>query len=56
MRPPYGDIDDRVRAVCMAMGITPIIWYVVRSVTRRKALIRRTLGRTTETPSSTLMV
>ena len=26
MRPPYGDIDDRVRAVCKAMGLTPIIW------------------------------
>lgn len=26
MRPPYGDIDDRVRAICQAMGMTPIIW------------------------------
>jgi peptidoglycan/xylan/chitin deacetylase (PgdA/CDA1 family) len=26
MRPPYGDIDDRVRAIAMAMGMTPIIW------------------------------
>jgi len=26
MRPPYGDIDDRVRAISMAMGFTPIIW------------------------------
>ncbi|KAG9042850.1 chitin deacetylase [Tulasnella sp. UAMH 9824] len=26
MRPPYGDIDDRVRAVCAAMGLTPVIW------------------------------
>jgi len=26
MRPPYGDIDDRVRAISMAMGLTPIIW------------------------------
>jgi hypothetical protein len=26
MRPPYGDIDDRVRAIAMAMGLTPIIW------------------------------
>jgi peptidoglycan/xylan/chitin deacetylase (PgdA/CDA1 family) len=26
MRPPYGDIDDRVRAICAAMGLTPIIW------------------------------
>jgi hypothetical protein len=25
MRPPYGDIDDRVRAICAAMGITPIV-------------------------------
>jgi len=26
MRPPYGDIDDRVRAICLAMGVTPVIW------------------------------
>ncbi|KIM85487.1 carbohydrate esterase family 4 protein [Piloderma croceum F 1598] len=26
MRPPYGDIDDRVRAICTAMGMTPIMW------------------------------
>lgn len=26
MRPPYGDIDDRVRAIAMQMGLTPIIW------------------------------
>ncbi|KAF7982587.1 hypothetical protein HWV62_27599 [Athelia sp. TMB] len=26
MRPPYGDIDDRVRAISLAMGMTPIIW------------------------------
>ncbi|KAB5588257.1 polysaccharide deacetylase from carbohydrate esterase family CE10 protein [Ceratobasidium theobromae] len=26
MRPPYGDIDDRVRAISRAMGLTPIIW------------------------------
>ncbi|TDL28773.1 glycoside hydrolase/deacetylase [Rickenella mellea] len=25
-RPPYGDIDDRVRAIALAMGLTPIIW------------------------------
>lgn len=25
-RPPFGDIDDRVRAVATAMGLTPIIW------------------------------
>ncbi|KAG9004128.1 chitin deacetylase [Tulasnella sp. JGI-2019a] len=29
MRPPYGDIDDRVRAICQAMGMTPIIWTSV---------------------------
>lgn len=28
MRPPYGDIDDRVRAISMQMGLTPIIWTV----------------------------
>ncbi|KAI9440334.1 carbohydrate esterase family 4 protein [Lactarius indigo] len=26
MRPPYGDIDDRVRAIALAMGMVPIIW------------------------------
>ncbi|KAF8714521.1 Polysaccharide deacetylase, partial [Rhizoctonia solani] len=26
MRPPYGDLDDRVRAISKAMGLTPIIW------------------------------
>ncbi|KAH6917424.1 chitin deacetylase [Coprinopsis sp. MPI-PUGE-AT-0042] len=26
MRPPFGDIDDRVRAISMAMGLTPVIW------------------------------
>eukprot|EP00914_Ancora_sagittata_P000850 GHVO01002263.1.p1 GENE.GHVO01002263.1~~GHVO01002263.1.p1 ORF type:complete len:302 (-),score=18.02 GHVO01002263.1:227-1132(-) len=26
MRPPYGDIDDRVRAISLAMGMIPIIW------------------------------
>jgi len=26
MRPPFGDIDDRVRAIAMAMGMTPIMW------------------------------
>ncbi|PWN44432.1 glycoside hydrolase/deacetylase [Ceraceosorus guamensis] len=26
MRPPYGDIDDRVRGVSKAVGLTPIIW------------------------------
>jgi len=26
MRPPYGDIDNRVRAISLAMGMMPIIW------------------------------
>ncbi|EEB94876.1 hypothetical protein MPER_06243, partial [Moniliophthora perniciosa FA553] len=26
MRPPYGDMDDRVRAISMAMGMIPISW------------------------------
>ncbi|KAF8817444.1 hypothetical protein BYT27DRAFT_7126173 [Phlegmacium glaucopus] len=26
MRPPFGDIDDRVRAISLAMGLIPIIW------------------------------
>ena len=25
-RPPYGDIDDRVRAIALAMGLQPVIW------------------------------
>lgn len=25
-RPPYGDIDNRVRAIGVAMGLTPVIW------------------------------
>lgn len=28
MRPPFGDIDDRVRAISLAMGMIPIMWYV----------------------------
>jgi len=27
MRPPTGDIDDRVRAISLAMGLTPILWH-----------------------------
>ena len=26
MRPPYGDMDNRVREVCRQMSLTPIIW------------------------------
>ncbi|KDR84842.1 hypothetical protein GALMADRAFT_53673 [Galerina marginata CBS 339.88] len=26
MRPPYGDIDNRVRAISLAMGLTPVMW------------------------------
>ncbi|KAG9223113.1 carbohydrate esterase family 4 protein [Pleurotus ostreatus PC15] len=26
MRPPFGDIDDRVRAISVAMGLTPVLW------------------------------
>jgi len=26
MRPPYGDIDNRVRAISLAMGLFPVIW------------------------------
>jgi peptidoglycan/xylan/chitin deacetylase (PgdA/CDA1 family) len=25
-RPPFGDIDDRVRAISIAMGLTPVMW------------------------------
>ncbi|KAH7101373.1 glycoside hydrolase/deacetylase [Auriculariales sp. MPI-PUGE-AT-0066] len=27
-RPPYGDIDDRVRAIAYAMDLVPVIWTV----------------------------
>ncbi|EFI27941.1 chitin deacetylase [Coprinopsis cinerea okayama7 len=26
MRPPFGDIDNRVRAISHAMGLTPVMW------------------------------
>ncbi|KAH9487078.1 Chitin deacetylase [Psilocybe cubensis] len=26
MRPPFGDIDDRVRAISLAMGLIPVMW------------------------------
>lgn len=26
MRPPFGDIDDRVRYIALQMGLRPIIW------------------------------
>ncbi|KAF9056679.1 hypothetical protein BJ165DRAFT_1435566 [Panaeolus papilionaceus] len=26
MRPPFGDIDDRVRAISLAMGLQPVMW------------------------------
>lgn len=26
MRPPYGDIDDRVRYISLKLGLRPIIW------------------------------
>lgn len=28
MRPPWGDIDNRVRAISLALGMRPIIWTV----------------------------
>ncbi|PVF94580.1 hypothetical protein CPB86DRAFT_817863 [Serendipita vermifera] len=28
-RPPFGDIDDRVRAIALAMNLTPVIWTEV---------------------------
>ncbi|KIY47268.1 carbohydrate esterase family 4 protein [Fistulina hepatica ATCC 64428] len=33
MRPPYGDIDDRVRAICTAMGLTPVMWTNLNAYT-----------------------
>ncbi|KAK0539402.1 chitin deacetylase [Tilletia horrida] len=29
MRPPYGDIDDRIRAICKLLNLTPVIWTSV---------------------------
>ena len=31
-RPPYGDLDDRVRAVAAAMGLRPIQWYLTTPI------------------------
>ncbi|PAV21833.1 glycoside hydrolase deacetylase [Pyrrhoderma noxium] len=31
-RPPYGDIDDRVRAIAAAMGLTPVMWTRLSAV------------------------
>ena len=31
MRPPYGDIDDRVRAISLAMGLIPIMWTSINA-------------------------
>lgn len=31
MRPPYGDIDDRVRYICKLLNLTPIIWTSLSS-------------------------
>ncbi|KIY67145.1 carbohydrate esterase family 4 protein [Cylindrobasidium torrendii FP15055 ss-10] len=33
MRPPYGDIDDRVRAISLAMGMVPIMWTRTQAAT-----------------------
>ncbi|KZW02689.1 hypothetical protein EXIGLDRAFT_637283 [Exidia glandulosa HHB12029] len=33
-RPPYGDIDDRVRAIAKAMGLTPVMWTTTPDKTR----------------------
>lgn len=30
-RPPYGDMDDRVRAIIKAMGMTPVMWSNIGS-------------------------
>ena len=32
-RPPYGDIDDRVRAVAKAMNLTPVMWTSIPDAT-----------------------
>lgn len=29
MRPPYGDIDDRTRAIALQMGLSVVIWSSV---------------------------
>jgi peptidoglycan/xylan/chitin deacetylase (PgdA/CDA1 family) len=34
MRPPYGDIDDRVRAISLAMGMIPVLWSSTPSGTK----------------------
>ena len=32
-RPPYGDVDDRVRAVAKALGLTQVIWTTTQGTT-----------------------
>ncbi|KAI0274859.1 glycoside hydrolase/deacetylase [Gloeopeniophorella convolvens] len=32
MRPPYGDIDNRVRAICKAMNLVPVMWTRISPV------------------------
>ncbi|KAK2462027.1 hypothetical protein APHAL10511_006490 [Amanita phalloides] len=32
MRPPYGDIDDRVRAISVAMGLQPVMWSRISTI------------------------
>lgn len=32
-RPPYGDLDDRVRAIAAQMGLTPVMWTVHQGAT-----------------------
>jgi peptidoglycan/xylan/chitin deacetylase (PgdA/CDA1 family) len=32
MRPPYGDIDNRVRTIAVAMGLIPVMWTSISPV------------------------
>jgi hypothetical protein len=32
MRPPYSDVDDRIRAIAIQMGLTTILWSSVDGI------------------------
>ncbi|KAF9525351.1 hypothetical protein CPB83DRAFT_772230 [Crepidotus variabilis] len=52
MRPPYGDIDDRVRAISLAMGMIPVLWTQTPSGTKFDTNDWRVAGGTVNGTSS----
>lgn len=44
-RPPYGDVDDRVRAIAKAMGLRPVLWnYDTRDFSAPSAQMETAAG------------